>query len=148
MENILIDKSKALKRVLDPRKSECIYMDDILCNVCLNYFKYKNEKYVVLTDSEANNYFREIVENEMDKFDSLFLEDITHIDMCVFEILKSLDEYCNIAIKCMIKGSIGVDGFLNEVKLKNGRGKYISKIDGKEYNTKVNDTIYYVYRIA
>ena len=86
-----------------------------------NNFRYGNEDYLVLTDEEAD-------EEEDERLDN-------YIEECVLcEIPENLRYYFD------------DEAWKRDARM-DGRGHIISTYDGAEYEEKVNDTWYYIYRV-
>ena len=84
-----------------------------------NNFRYYNAEYLVLTDSEAD-------EEEDERLDNF-------IDECL-EIPDNIRPYFD------------EEKWKRDARM-DGRGHIISSYDGCEYEEKVNDTWYYIYRV-
>ena len=86
-----------------------------------NRFSYYNEEYLVLTDSEADDMEDQQLDN--------------YIDECIMpEIPEHLQNYFD------------DEAWKRDARM-DGRGHIISTYDGCEYEEKVNDTWYYIYRV-
>ena len=82
-------------------------------------FSYYNEDYLVLTDSEADDMEDQRLDN--------------YIDECL-EIPDDIRPYFD------------EEAWKRDARM-DGRGHIISSYDGCEYEEKVNDTWYYIYRV-
>ena len=104
-------RAEAIKEVTDEL--------DSIVETFPNNFKYHNEEYLVLTDSEAD-------EEEDERLDNF-------IDECL-EIPDNIRPYFD------------EEKWKRDARM-DGRGHIISSYDGCEYEEKVNDTWYYIYRV-
>ena len=86
-----------------------------------NNFRYSNEEYLVLTDEEADEEEDRQLNN--------------YIEECIMpEIPERLQYYFD------------EEAWKRDARM-DGRGHIISSYDGTEYEEKVNDTWYYIYRV-
>ena len=99
-------------------------------------------EYRVLTDDEADTAFAEYVEQSLWAFNPSFLSGETGINESVFEALSGQCEDANDPILSIIRGSCGLDDFIEAAKSADGRGPGLSGYDGEELE--YGD--YYLYR--
>lgn len=100
--------------------------------------------YLVLTDEEADKKVEEDIRDSLWAFKTSFLASHTDVDVTVISKLQELCESSNEAIFTLIKD---FDHFVEEAILSDGRGHFLSKYDGHEYEEKAGDTYYYIYRV-
>ena len=103
-------------------------------------------EYLVLTDEEAGAKAYEEIEESLWAFNADFI-----IDMCGFSggeksltaMQRESCEDCNEFIKAMIKGTCGMECFVESAIESDGRGHFISSYDGEE----VEQDEYFIYRV-
>ena len=103
-------------------------------------------EFLVLTDEEADAKAYSEIEESLWAFNADFI-----IDMCGFSggeksliaMQRESCEDCNEFIKAMIKGTCGMDSFMNRAIKYDGRGHFISGYDGEE----VEQDEYFIYRV-
>ena len=103
-------------------------------------------EFLVLTDEEADAKAYEEIEESLWAFNADFI-----IDMCGFSggeksliaMQRESCEDCNEFIKAMIKGTCGLNFFMNRAIKYDGRGHFISGYDGEE----VEQDEYFIYRV-
>lgn len=103
--------------------------------------------YIALTESEANNTAAELILDTAWAFSPEYLEDVTGIDAEVFEILTSKCETSNRAILSIIEKTFGIDEFIEQSILLDGRGHFIASYDGVENEVYIDGEMIYVYRV-
>ena len=102
-------------------------------------------EFLVLTDEEAYAKAYEEIEESLWAFKAEFI-----IDMCGFSggeksliaMQRESCEDCNEFIKAMIKGTCGLNFFMNRAIKYDGRGHFISMYDGEENE----QDEYFIYR--
>lgn len=100
-------------------------------------------EYRVLTDSEADTAAADYVKDSLWAFNASFLSGETGIDDSVFAALADKCEGANDAIESIIRGTCGIDSFVESAVGADGRGHFISQYDGEE-----NDCgEFYIYRV-
>ena len=103
-------------------------------------------EFLVLTDEEADAKAYEEIEESLWAFKAEFI-----IDMCGFSggeksltaMQRESCEDCNEFIKAMIKGTCGLNFFMNRAIESDGRGHFISWYDGEENG----QDEYFVYQV-
>ena len=103
-------------------------------------------EFLVLTDEEADAKAYEEIEESLWAFNADFI-----IDMCGFSggeksliaMQRESCEDCNEFIKAMIKGTCGLNSFVEAAIETDGRGHFISMYDGEE----VGQDEYFIYRV-
>lgn len=104
-------------------------------------------EYLVLDEDEADAACKEHIEDSLWAFCSSFLSGETGIDETVFEALVDKCEGANDAVRALIKGSCGIDRFVENAISADGRGHFLNHYDGEENEVSVgSDTYYYIYR--
>jgi len=94
---------------------------DNISNDYDNAYSYGNKEYLVLTDSEADEKEDEQLNN--------------YLEECIYpELPENLRYYFD------------DEAWKRDARM-DGRGHIISTYDGTEYEEKVNDTWYYIYRV-
>lgn len=110
-----------------------------------NIFELDNgEEYLVLTDTEANEYARSEIEDMLWAFDANWLAGYTGLHKAVFEALAGGYENSNEAIMALINNAGSMDEFVQDAIDADGRGHFVANYDGKEIELE-ND--YYAYRV-
>lgn len=103
-------------------------------------------EYMVLTDDEANEKAYSEIEESLWAFNADFIIEMTGLNRGVESlrtIQKNSCEDCNDFIKAIIKGTCGLDAFVESAIESDGRGHFISYYDGEE-NEKGE---YFIYRV-
>ena len=108
-----------------------------------NNFDTDYGEYLVVTDDEAYEECKECIEQSLWVFNSWFLSNHSEVSEEVFKKLSELYEDSNDAIKSLI---IDFDEFVENAISADGRGHFMNSYDGNEYEEKVGDTWYYIYR--
>ena len=109
-------------------------------------FKAEWAEYLVLTDEEAYDKAYSEIEESLWAFNADFI-----IDMCGFSggeksltaMQREYCENCNEFIRAMIKGTCGLDKFVDVAIESDGRGHFISMYDGEE----TEQDEYFIYRV-
>ncbi len=104
-------------------------------------------EYLVLDDDEADAACRESIEEFLWAFNPSFLSGETGIDECVFKALAEKCDENNEPIRAIIKGSCGLDHFIESAISTDGRGHFLSCYNGEENEVSVDGTEYYIYRV-
>ena len=95
-------------------------------------------EYLVLTDGEADEKAQEYIEDSLWAFNAEFILASCGLDSGynVLESLRKMQEDscegCNDFIRALIEGTCGIDAFVEEAILADGRGNFLSTYDGKE----------------
>lgn len=112
-----------------------------------NLFEYDDQEYLVLTDTEADNYAENYIKDTLWAFNAEFIIDECNIDPEWADSIRVMQERCcescNSLILAIIEGSCGIDAFVYDAIRADGRGHYIAQYDGHENET----DNYYIYRI-
>lgn len=112
-----------------------------------NLFEYCNQEYLVLTDTETDNYAEKYIEDTLWAFNAEFISDECNLNPECTDALRVMQERCcescNSLIRAIIDGSCGIDAFVEDAIKADGRGHYITQYDGYENET----DNYYIYRI-
>ena len=107
-------------------------------------------EYLVLTDGEADEKAQEYIEDSLWAFNAEFILNICELDSGsnVIESLRKMQETscegCNDFIRALIEGTCGIDAFVEEAILADGRGHFLSTYDGEEGE----QDGYYIYCIG
>ena len=110
-----------------------------------NIFELDNgEEYLVLTDTEANEYARSEIEDMLWTFNASWLASYTGLHEAVFESLAEGYENSNEAIMALINNAGSMDEFVQDAIDADGRGHFVANYDGEEIELE-ND--YYAYRV-
>lgn len=122
---------------------------DVLYNSTLDYFVCDGKSFYVMSNFEAENYFRGQVSEQLGTFGATELSEILELSEDVFECIDNIkdNEEIKKVLECIIEGSIGMKNFIEIIRDKYGRGEFISNTDGKEYVVECEDNIYYIYMI-
>lgn len=111
------EKQEAIEEI----KSELEQIQEATYND--NLFEYYNESYLVLTDDEADDAWEDELQN--------------YIDEC---IMPELERNCP-----ELSRYFDEEAWKRDARF-DGRGHSLNRYDGTEYDEKVNDTWYYIYR--
>ncbi len=93
---------------------------------------YGRSEYRVLTEDEAHQAVRDAIVDSLWAFRPEFLASETGIDEDVFKALADKCEGANNAVLSLIKGTCGLDDFVNDAVSADGRGHFLSPYDGEE----------------
>ena len=104
-------------------------------------------EYLVLDDDEADAACREYIEQSLWAFNASFLSGETGIDESVFVALSDKCEGANEPIESIIRGSCGLDSFVESAMDADGRGHFLNHYDGEENEVSAGSETYYVYRV-
>lgn len=118
--NIDHDKAQALNAFIAEREGK-----DIVVNIEHEYdevYSYDGESYLVLTDYEADEAFKESVES--------------FVDECVLDQIP--DQY---------RPYFDYEAFVRDVRLSDGRGPTLASYDGEENEAQIGSVWYFIYRI-
>ena len=104
-----------------------------------NYFQVVDGmEYLVLTDGEADQMSQEYIEESLWAFDAGFILETCGLDSSS-NIIRSLRkmqedscEGCNDFIRALVDGTCGIDEFVNQAILEDGRWHFLSSYDGEE----------------
>ena len=95
-------------------------------------------EYLVLTDGEADQMSQEYIEDSLWSFNADFILDTCELDSSsnVSRSLRKMQEEscegCNDFIRALVEGTCGIDEFVNQAVLADGRGNFLSSYDGEE----------------
>lgn len=95
-------------------------------------------EYLVLTDGEANEQARVDIEDLLWAFNSEFILDCCGLGSSsnVAHSLRKMQgascEGCNDFIRAIVDGTCGIDKFVSQAILADGRGHFLSTYDGEE----------------
>jgi len=95
-------------------------------------FSYGHSYYRVLTEDEAHQAVRDAIVDSLWAFRPEFLASETGLDISVFEALADKCEGANDAVLSLIKGTCGLDDFVNDAVSADGRGHFLAPYDGEE----------------
>ena len=116
-----------------------------------NYFQVVDGmEYLVLTDGEADQMSQEYIEDSLWSFNADFILDTCGLDSSsnVSRSLRKMQEEscegCNDFIRALEEGTCGIDEFVNQAILADGRGHFLSSYDGEEGE----QDGYFIYRIG
>ena len=133
---------------LDPRITalanflECDYEDISEASYGNNTFKYGNQEYLVLTDSEADDVVAEYIKESAWAFNASFLSSMTRLPEDMFIAVQDKCESSNDAVLQCIEQSCGLDEFVEQAVSADGRGHFLSGYDGNENESGE----YFIYR--
>ena len=94
--------------------------------------------YLVLTEGEADREAKADIEDSLWAFNAEFILNICGLDSnsnvirSLRKIQKDSCEGCNDFIRALIDGTCGIDEFVNQAILADGRGHFLSSYDGEE----------------
>ena len=95
-------------------------------------------EYLVLTDGEADQMSQDYIEDSLWAFTADFILDTCGLDSSsnVSRSLRKMQEEscegCNDFIRALVEGTCGIDEFVNQAVLADGRGNFLSSYDGEE----------------
>lgn len=103
------------------------------------------EDWLLLTDSEADLYCKDRIEESVWAFNPEFLAEITDLDVDVIKSIQDNNkcEDNNDVFLKLIEASCGLDAFVETAISWDGRGHFIGSYDGAEYE--IGDL--YLYRL-
>lgn len=104
-------------------------------------------EYAIGTDDEANEAAKEYIQDTLWAFNASFLAGETDLPEEVFEALSARFEDSNSVILKIIKGSCGIEDFVESAISADGRGHFLSSYDGNENEETVNGFTHYIYRV-
>lgn len=114
-----------------------------------NTFKYGREEWLVLTDDEADAAAREQIEQSLWSFSPSFIARYTGRNLsqaaqkALGEAQEKLCEDANDLVGALIHN---MDEFVRDAINELGREHFLSQYDGAEWDAKIGDTTYYLYR--
>lgn len=108
---------------------------------------YPERLYKILTDAEADEAAREYILDTAWAFRPRYLSAITGLPEEAFSSLVDLCEGANAPVLAMIKSTCGLDQFVGDAVLCDGRGHFIAQYDHNETEIKIGKKTYYVYRV-
>ena len=104
-----------------------------------NYFQVVDGlEHLVLTDGEADQMSQDYIEDSLWAFTADFILDTCGLDSSsnVSRSLRKIHEEscegCNDFIRALVEGTCGIDEFVNQAILVDGRGHFLSSYDGEE----------------
>ena len=108
------------------------------------------DRYLVLTDKEADEEASRIIIDSLWAFNSSFIADhVLNVDDydSLLKSIESIQEQCegaNDAIRAMIQN---VEDFAEDAISCDGRGHFINHYDGSENEETIDSEVFYIYRI-
>jgi hypothetical protein len=118
--------------------SECCYGS--------NMFDAPGAEYQVLTENEADEACKEYILDSLWAFVPDFLSSMTELPAEVFVSLQDQCEGANDTVYTLVKGSCGLDDFVEAAVSADGRGHFIGRYDGEEHEVRVGGEDFLVYR--
>ena len=103
-----------------------------------NTFAIDGNEYLVLTDGEADAEAKQYILETLWAFNAEFILDTCGLDSSpdVIESLRKMQEDacegCDDFIRALVDGTCGIDEFVNQAILSDGRGHFLGTYDGKE----------------
>lgn len=107
-------------------------------------------EYLVLTEEEANQQTKEYIEDSLWAFDAGFIlyacdfNNTEDVSRSLRKMQEDSCEGCNDFIRALVDGTCGIDKFVNQAIIADGRGNFLSPYDGKE----VEQDEYLIYCIG
>ena len=133
-------KEKALAEFLGVKENE------VEENSWGTYSTISSDEYLVLTDEEADEKAYSEIEESLWAFNAEFIIEMCGLNSGV-ESLRTMQknscEDCNDFIRAIIKGTCGMECFVESAIESDGRGHFISYYDGEENE----QGKYFIYRI-
>lgn len=119
-----------------------------------NHFECQGEEYLVLTEDEREEAVKEYIKESIWAFNADFILDNSRIEWnnnreydqiekALKEMQEKLCESANSLILALIED---FDQFVDNAVSADGYGHFLSQYDGEEYEEKINDTWFYIYR--
>lgn len=150
MQKLIEQKQKALEKYLirndEFSKEE---LRDLVYQDGWDEFEIASQSYKVLTDEEANEQVWDYIRESLWAFKPGFLVRYMPggVNKKVIAILQQECEGCNDALFGMINAEEGrFDALVNNAIALDGRGRYLSSYDGREYKEDINGEWFYIYR--
>jgi hypothetical protein len=111
-------------------------------------FEHGDREYLVLTEEEADDRYREGIEDILPYLHVDVLSEATDIDETVFRTLQSCTGDMTSAIRSIIDATCGMDRLIDSALHwdVNSRGTILSLYDGEENEVEIFDTTYLIYR--
>ena len=133
-------KEKALAEFLGVKENE------VEENSWGTYSTISSDEYLVLTDEEADEKAYSEIEESLWAFNAEFIIEMCGLNSGV-ESLRTMQknscEDCNDFIRAIIKGTCGMECFVESAIESDGRGHFISYYDGEENESGK----YFIYRV-
>lgn len=139
------DKRCCIALLFDKEQGD--YGDPGDYSACADIVEGPYREYRVLTDEEADAACAEYIENSVWVFCPSFLSGETGIDEFVFEAMQDKGEDANDAVLSLIRGSCGLEDFVESAMSADGRGTFLNHCDSEEYEVSINGVEYYLYRV-
>ena len=95
-------------------------------------------EYLVLTEEEANQKTKEYIEDSLWAFDTGFilyacdLNNTEEVSCSLRKMQEDSCEGCNDFIRALVDGTCGIDEFVDQAIIADGRGHFLSSYDGEE----------------
>lgn len=111
-------------------------------------FTYRDEEYLVLTDSEADKKAKESILDSVWAFKPSFLE--AHMSDVTEEMIEVIQKGCEDSTPVLLKLIDDLDHFVEDTIMCDGRGPFIGTYDSEENEIQCKDALgyktYYIYR--
>jgi len=107
-------------------------------------------EYLVLSEADAEKAARKSIIESAWTFRSTFLEYFTPDGITADMIDTMRGDLCdsfNEPILAIIDAGLGRDAFVQEAILSDGRGPFLASYDAEEYERKIGDKWFYIYRV-
>ena len=95
-------------------------------------------EYLVLTDGEADQMSQEYIEDSLWSFNADFiletcgLDSSSNVSRSLRKMQEDSCEGCNDFIRALVDGTCGIDEFVDQAIIADGRGHFLSSYDGEE----------------
>jgi hypothetical protein len=117
----------------------------------LDSFEYGREEWAIGADEEADEACKVYIQDSVWAFRASFILNCTGLPSAMEEAIENMQDSCegaNDAILALIKSTCGMDHFVRESLLADGRGHFLSPYDGEEVELKSESgETFYAYRI-
>ena len=107
---------------------------------------YPENRFLVLTDEEADEKTRDEIIDSLWAFRPSFLSSLTDLPEEVFEALSLKCEDANEPILRLVKKTCGVDALVEEAISADGRGHFLAHYDHEESEIMIDGVLHFVYR--
>ena len=116
---------------------------------------YGDQEYLILTDEEADEEAKNSIKNSLWAFNADFIirhcknydeMDSYEYDAAIESLREAQANQCENLNGLVFALIDNISEFIADAICEDGRGHFVSYYDGREYEEKVNDTWYYIYR--
>jgi hypothetical protein len=107
------------------------------------------EDYIVCDDVEADELCSDLIKELLWAFNARFISSVTDLDASIFEAIQNNNkcESNNEPIRQLIDSTCGIEYFIEQAIMSDGRGHFISSYDGQENEVNFKNETYFIYRM-